>query len=628
AADQDLAGVGLERDRHNRQVYCDPNANFHVLQAASLAEAVTLLAMDAATRWGAILDTSVELRRHSNFVGRAWLKAQVEAVVASQDSGYLLLTAGPGLGKSAFVAEQVRTALSPVVHHFIKRGMGDWDNPSVFLRSLTAQLRRKYVLLPPDDEQSMSPSQVFLRTLGQVSDCLEVGESEVIYLDGLDEAFGSMSRFHQIALPGVLPRYLPSGIVIVLTSRPGEHLGWLADPSLCHRLDLDPDARDNRADIRAYLEQQNEARGLGLDQELMDRLVVATEGFFIVAVLYLRQRPELRDELRAWRDAPQRIPRGLTGWLTEEWQRLIFAARQEGIPADVVRGVMGLLVAAQEPLSREQLTTFLSYADRQPSSAGSPLTIGFVPISELGRHLGRVMELAQEFFEPLDPSQGANAPYRFFHTRFSEFTVAQVTEVELRDSHHVLAEGCLGWPTFPDNASQYAVEYVLSHCAVGLQWGIGVSLLTDFGYLKQLARQLKHQGTWPGSLRLENFLNKIILQIPTVFRMNNQKLERLSSNLGTIVECLDFTLWSYYRPAFELNKSPHELIADHEAVCSSCGERTIIHGSLDLGSIDYEMHYFVWCTNCFWAWKEEEEWRNMQDNVVIREFDYSTNTYR
>ena len=203
----------------------------------------------------------------------------------SHRSGYLLLTGGPGVGKSAFVAAQVRQAPSPTVSHFIKRGMGNWDEPEAMLRSLTAQLRRKYALPQTDTEARMTPGAALLSTLQRVSRSLRQGQKEVIYLDGLDEAFGPTGRFTQVALPGILPRLLPEGIMMVLTSRPGEHLHWLADPTVCVTRDLDPTAPDNLEDIRTYLRQQNHTRRLGLEEAFIERLVAASEGYFAVAEL-------------------------------------------------------------------------------------------------------------------------------------------------------------------------------------------------------------------------------------------------------------------------------------------------------------------------------------------------------
>ena len=122
----------------------DPHAELRVICAGTMAEAITQIKVDADTRWGKeIIDCTLEIERHKDFVGRHWLQARVQTFIDTHTSGYLLLTGRPGVGKSAFVAAQVRQDLEPVVRHFIKRDMPQWDDPEAILRSLTAQLRRK-----------------------------------------------------------------------------------------------------------------------------------------------------------------------------------------------------------------------------------------------------------------------------------------------------------------------------------------------------------------------------------------------------------------------------------------------------------------------------------------------------
>ena len=90
----------------------DPHVALHVLPAATLKDAEQLLVVDKQTRWGEIIDCTLELTRHQGVVGRTWLREWVQTHVDSHASGYVLLTGGPGVGKSAFIAEQVRHLLA------------------------------------------------------------------------------------------------------------------------------------------------------------------------------------------------------------------------------------------------------------------------------------------------------------------------------------------------------------------------------------------------------------------------------------------------------------------------------------------------------------------------------------
>lgn len=442
-----------------------PGAGFRVIPAQDLAEAVTRLLVDQQTRWGDIIaDQRAEVQRHGDIVGRQWLHERIESRIAARESergaGYVLLTARAGVGKSAAIAGEIRRAERPV-YHFIRRGMGRWDEPQWMLRSLEAQLRRRHGLVAVAGPRGGAPlarlQGAFLSTLQRVSNRLkEEGQRrgqrlrEVIYLDGLDEAFGPTGRFAQVALPGVLPKELPEGIFVVLTSRLGEDLAWLADPALCDTVELDPAAPDNLDDIHVFLRRENERRQLGLGEAFVDRLVDASEGLFLVAERYVRPRAELRTELEAWQRDSGKIPRGFTGWITAEWQRLVTVARKTKIRDEVVRAVLGLLVTARDPLSRRELGALLRSAGGQGSPSAVSRTrreatagaVGSVRVAQIRRRLDDVLRLATEFFDAGDPGAGEHARYRFFHTSFAEFVARTLRDLEPEDCHRVLARGC------------------------------------------------------------------------------------------------------------------------------------------------------------------------------------------
>jgi hypothetical protein len=62
---------------------------------------------------------------------------------------WVVVTGGPGMGKSALLAQWLagrEAAGAPVPHHFIRRGVNDWDDPKKLAASLVAQI----VALYPD----------------------------------------------------------------------------------------------------------------------------------------------------------------------------------------------------------------------------------------------------------------------------------------------------------------------------------------------------------------------------------------------------------------------------------------------------------------------------------------------
>lgn len=240
---------------------------------------------------------------------------------------------------------------------------------------MIAQLRRGHALAITESDQSTvqdgqssipALSAVLLRVMQQVSERLNGKGKQLVLVDGLDEAFGPTGRYKQIALPGVMPRQLPQGIVVILTSRPGEHLDWLADQSLCRTLPLDAGEQSNQDDIEDYLRDQNTTRALGLDDNLIQHLADASEGYMAAAVRYILSRDTLEADLRKWQEQSDSIPRGLHVWIREEWKRIISTPPEdESIPTakwkQIVTAILGLMACAREPLSPNQLRRYLRF---------------------------------------------------------------------------------------------------------------------------------------------------------------------------------------------------------------------------------------------------------------------------
>lgn len=92
------------------------------------------------------LDYSNERQRHERFVGRAALLTRLdELLVADGTDRWVVVTGGPGMGKSALLAAWLvrREAAGALVpHHFIRRGQYDWDDPAKLVGSLVADTWR------------------------------------------------------------------------------------------------------------------------------------------------------------------------------------------------------------------------------------------------------------------------------------------------------------------------------------------------------------------------------------------------------------------------------------------------------------------------------------------------------
>ncbi|MGB0383607.1 MAG: AAA family ATPase [Ardenticatenaceae bacterium] len=152
------------------------------------------------------------------FVGREHSFRQLDEFIAHQSSGFMLITAPAGFGKSALLANWVTRqpqALnwSFVVAHFFKQSHGT-NRLTDGLRNVIRQL---YIYHQLEDEplpSNIDSLRDILRTL--LSDyASRADEPLVIVLDGLDE----MERAHQPFLSPRLFRRLPDNLFVIASAR-------------------------------------------------------------------------------------------------------------------------------------------------------------------------------------------------------------------------------------------------------------------------------------------------------------------------------------------------------------------------------------------------------------------------
>jgi hypothetical protein len=197
-----------------------------------------------------IRDFSWLIEEHTReFTGRQFLFDDVDSFIKTNSCGYYFLRTDPGVGKTAFTAQLVRSR--GYLHHFnnISAGVVEADK---FLQNICAQLIARYlpneIGLPKD---AASDGLVFSALLEKISRQLSSGEKIVIAIDALDEAEKSGTQFSQANLL-FLPKNLPEKVYIIATSRRLE-LPLTISCGIKEKL-LDSSEIQNMADIRAYIE--------------------------------------------------------------------------------------------------------------------------------------------------------------------------------------------------------------------------------------------------------------------------------------------------------------------------------------------------------------------------------------
>jgi uncharacterized protein YraI len=396
-----------------------PFSEVRIIRARTLEEAVKKIVAEEQHRWGKIPNFDSEIARARNYVGREWLQKIIDnaihQAIMNVGPSIILVTGKPGVGKSSFVSNNFKNHPGTAVH-FIHKSEGNLDDPGVILTSLTAQLRRIHGLPVRPDERDLSPQQAFHSLLRQVSSGLREGETQLIWIDGLDEAFGATARFSDTPITDVVPvTGLPPRIILLLTSRPGDHLRWLADPLQCARITFEANDSENRQDILNYLRMQSQLENLQLSESFIYQLTEASQGCFMAAERFLHPRPGLKNELDRWQKRPTEIPQGLEGWLNWQWLWLLRAGKTKNIPARVIKAIL-VYLAIPDELSRGQFLLDNLKAD------------------EFAHYRKEVVTLSSEFIEVVHSRGQEN--YRYFHPRFAEFILEHAIENGDKNHHN------------------------------------------------------------------------------------------------------------------------------------------------------------------------------------------------
>jgi serine phosphatase RsbU (regulator of sigma subunit) len=245
------------------------------------------------------------------FVGRGYVDKALDRFISTNRSGYFIIEAGPGLGKTA-IAAHLAVTRSPV-HHFIGRTGRRSDVRSIFA-SLITQLDRSARVEPlaakSIDELLARFDTALHRRARDTSPLL-------LLFDALNELTPEDSE------PLFLPTDgLPAGVYVIVTSQPGDRLTHLTEqltsiPTQIYKLgplqqqevrvlimSRQPDATDalidrvERASVGnpLYIRATLDAVAVGSSFDL-EALPTAVEGYFGRATRAVSHNRLLRDVL-------------------------------------------------------------------------------------------------------------------------------------------------------------------------------------------------------------------------------------------------------------------------------------------------------------------------------------------
>jgi hypothetical protein len=357
------------------------------------------------------IDASLE-QATNDFVGRHFLFDEVDKWLKSStiQSGYLVIEAEPGFGKTAFIAALVKR--SGWIHHYVdlKRGI---NKPQEFLENVCAQLIIRYKL-PTTRIQDVEvrPNTVLDKLLTDVVSKAR-NKPVVILVDALDEA--SDTGLTDGANRLFLPPSLPIGVFIIVTTRP-EAPSTSPEEKAAKRsvLEVNPvkvlpikgtDPR-NKADVRKYIGKYIREHHSVMNQRMaewnmstsqfVEMLLQKSEGNFLYTVLVLRDvyagaiTRETIDDL-------DHLPDGLRGYYLSHWRRMKVSSPERF--EHLYKPVACFLAAAQAPLSVREIARFT----------------GLTP-----DEVNIVLHEWRQFFG-VSKSKDGEPDYRFYHASFRDF---------------------------------------------------------------------------------------------------------------------------------------------------------------------------------------------------------------
>jgi hypothetical protein len=394
-----------------------------------------------------IIDFSTERERHVHFFGREDIFAEIDAQLAARPSGWVVITAGPGMGKSALLdrwltrreEQGLRTA-----YHFIRRGHQNWADPAAIRANLAAQIE---AMFPELVDARADPRDRLEKLLAKVRGT----ERLVLLVDGLDEA---MRVGKENPVPQIFPTEVPEGVFVLVASRPRyPFLNWFKQRTgALHEIDLDARSKSNGEAVSGYWKALAPRMDPPLGAELRATAIANAQGNLLHAVK-LHERWTKPGADRSVED----VPKGLAGTLQGLWDGIGELPKAQ---KQLARDGLSLVCAARESLPLHVIEELLEWDEGDGKDE-------FLP---LAREI-----LLEECWDDV-PS------YRPFHESMRELVARELPRAAKRDAGRLAKFAA--WPLEGDSFQhRYALRHRVVHQVEAEQLDAAEATCLDVGYL-------------------------------------------------------------------------------------------------------------------------------------------------
>ena len=290
---------------------------------------------------------------------RQWFFDELSRWFADEESRVMILTAGPGMGKSvlsAKVCQQYRERGQLAGCHFCDFKKSECSNPLRILESLASQMcenidgfRDKLDEILRHYHSRKSLSDAFRVLLSEPLHALDRRESVLIVVDALDETkTDDKSEFLEL-ISDEFPD-LPKWIKILITSRP--ELQVKKKLEHFNPLEILPQDDNQKKDLKCFA--KSSLPHFRVDS--IDYVVWKCQGSFLFAYYMVKELKEMDSGIEP--NLSDYAPKGISGFYERQFKRL-----RKGLQPGIFNDFVNVVAASKAPLPIKIILKCMNLSD-------------------------------------------------------------------------------------------------------------------------------------------------------------------------------------------------------------------------------------------------------------------------
>jgi WD40 repeat protein len=300
---------------------------------------------------------------------RQWLFDKLSSWLTDKnsDSTVMILTAGPGVGKSVFAAEVCRMYAEQgqlAACHFCQYNKSDYRNPRMIIESLASNMCEsvKGFKAKLHDQLQRSHSRETLSDAFRVliNDplyALKEREPMLLVIDALDEsAVAGKSEFLEL-ISEEFPK-LPQWIKILITSRP--ELPVKEELQHLNPVKITPYDTENKDDLLKYFRKS--LSPICDDDKILKSLTRKCKGSFLYAYYTQLELKETTKQITT-KNVSKLVPKGIGGFYKKQFDHLKNQLNALSSSEVKLKRLLQILVASKGPLPLRFLPECLALPD-------------------------------------------------------------------------------------------------------------------------------------------------------------------------------------------------------------------------------------------------------------------------